>query len=131
MAKRNKQFFTKVDQLTIGGQLNGELEFQCLHVFPPSGGTFRSLGTTSFELSSTRMELVLSGADSLTSSDLDKLLKRPARSQSGELSFSAHVIFDGPKLRSRDSGSETKSENDFLGKATNSSLDTHLFSGLD
>lgn len=39
LSKRNKQFFSKVDQLTISGELNGEFAFQCRDVFPPAGGT--------------------------------------------------------------------------------------------
>jgi hypothetical protein len=52
--------------------------------------------------------------------------KKPTRQSSD---FDAHVIFHGPKLRIRESGSETKEKNDFLGEITNSAADTHVFSG--
>ncbi len=117
LGTQNRQFLTKADQLTIGGELDGELQFLCRDVFPPAGGTFRSPGTTSLELHSKRLELVAHGADTLTSPELDHLLKNAPEAKTHGPSFAAHVIFDGPKLRIRDSGSETKRENNFLGKA--------------
>lgn len=91
----------------------------------------RSPGTTTLTLHSKRLELVAQGADTLTSPELDKLLKGSPRRKLGRPSFSAHLIFDGPKLRIRDSGSETSQLNDFLGKAASSSFDTHMFGGVD
>jgi len=131
LVTRNKQYFTRADQLTIAGELDGEFAFQCRDIFPPAGGTFRSPGTSSIELYSKRLELVAHGADVLTSLELDRLLKGARQKKGAGTSFSAHIIFDGPKLRIRDSGSETKRQNDFLGKAVSSTFDTHMFAGED
>ena len=61
---------------------------------------------------------------------MDDLLGRPKESRNNSTaSFNAHLIFHGPKLKMLNAGSDTVRKNDFLGEATSSSFDTHLFEG--
>lgn len=124
-----KQFVTQADQLTISGQINGEIAFRCRDIFPPSGLTTRSRGTSTITMRSSRMELIAEGSDTLDSREMRARLKMEERAAREHVSFDAHVIFHGPKLRIRDSGTEITRKNDFLGEAASSSADTHVFAG--
>lgn len=124
-----KQFVTQADQLTISGQINGEIAFRCRDIFPPSGLTTRSRGTSTITMASSRMELIAEGSDTLDSRELRARLKMEESATRENVSFDAHVIFHGPKLRILDSGTQITRRNDFLGEAASSSADTHVFSG--
>lgn len=127
-----KQVVTEKDQLTVGGQINGEIAFRCSDVFPPAGLTTRSRGTSTIKLRSSRMELVAEGSDTLDNRQMHDMLKMPVKRTTARSSpFHAHVIFHGPKLLIIDSGTETKRKNNYLGEVTGSSFDTHVFSDTD
>jgi hypothetical protein len=126
------QLQTVADRLTVSGQIDGEIAFQCRDVFRPAGGTTRSRGTSTISFNSSQMEFKAEGSDKLDNRQLASLLKAeppPGALPSEGHSFTAHIIFVGPKLRIRDSGSAIKRTNDFLGEAASSSADTHVFAG--
>src|SRR5438874_13732694 len=50
-------FFNNADKKTVRGQINGEIDFCCDDVFPPSTMTTRSRGTSITALDSNRMQL--------------------------------------------------------------------------
>lgn len=129
--KSAKAGFYGLDEcLIIRGQINGEIAFECSDVFPPSSSLWRSRGTSVVRFGSGRMNLLAEGVDALGAAEMMKLLGEESES-SEEISFSAHLIYHGPQLKLRDAGSEVISKNDFLGEASSSSFDTHLFSGKD
>jgi hypothetical protein len=125
-----KSTFTKDDTFTVRGQLASEIAFECTDVYPPSQRTTRSRGTVTVILESSRMHLPAEGADEMDTAELSELLGTH-REGSPEVSsdFRSHSIFHGPKLRLPNAGSETLHKNDFLGEASESSLDTHVFKG--
>jgi hypothetical protein len=76
------------------------------------------------------MHLLAEGSDTMDSSQLSTLLgiRRNSDSET-RLGYSAHTIFHGPKHRLPNAGSEKLHKNDFLGEASQSSFDTHVFEG--
>ncbi len=91
--------------------------------------TTRSRGTSITILHSSRLELVAEGTDRMTTNQMHELTRQSANKQSGsKASFSAHLIYHGPKLKMCDAGTEIRSKNDFLGEALSSTADTHRFS---
>lgn len=123
-----KTFLTQADQITVSGEIDGDISFRCRDVFPPAGCITRSRGTSTIQLRSHRMELLAEGDDRLKNRKIRALLKLPKETKR-HASFDAHVIFHGPKLRIRDGGSSVTRKNDFLREAVSSSADTHMFSG--
>jgi len=121
-------FLTDADKKSVRGQINGELNFRCDDVFPPSTMTTRSRGTSIAVLDSHRMHLVAEGTDDMTTRQVHKLLRQRNRETSAAREFTAHLIYDGPKLKMHDSGTEVTTTNDFLGEAASSTADTHQFS---
>lgn len=125
-----KSTFTKDDTFTVRGQLANEIAFECTDVYPACQRTTRSRGTATVILESSRMHLPAEGADKMDSSELSELLG-VTRDEDTQVNsdFRNHSIFHGPKLRLPNAGSETVHKNDFLGEASESSLDTHVFNG--
>lgn len=125
-----KSTFTKDNTFTVRGQLASEIAFECMDVYPPSRRTTRSRGTVTVILESSKMHLPAEGADEMDTAELSERLGTP-REGSPEVSsnFRSHSIFHGPKLRLPNARSETLRKNDFLGEASESSLDTHVFKG--
>jgi hypothetical protein len=116
------------DCFPVVGQVAGEVAFKC-EVFPPSNITTRSRGTSVAKFHTHRLDIVPEGTDRMTRKELNFHLRREDGPEGAKGdSFYAHLIYDGPKLVMRDSGSETVSRNDFLGEATLSVADTHQFS---
>src|SRR6266852_1030459 len=121
-------FFNDADKKTVRGQINGESNFHCDDVFPPSTMTTRSRGTSITVLDSHRMHLVAEGTDGMTTKEVRKFIGQTAQGERDETSgFSAHLIYHGPKLRMFDAGTEVTTKNDFLGEAASSTADTHQF----
>jgi hypothetical protein len=76
------------------------------------------------------MHLPAEGADAMRSSELSELLGKDVTCDEERLlKFRSHTIFHGPRLRMMNCTSDTVQKNDFLGEASSSSLDTHLFKG--
>jgi len=122
--------FTEEDQITVRGQIAGELAFQC-RVFPPVEGKKFGSGGSTVILEASRMELPPESFDRFTSSDLAAIFGKPVEAVDGRpRSFYAH-IFHGPALKMHDAGTKTVTTNDFLGEATRSSKDTHMFTCED
>lgn len=125
-----KSTFTAEDAFSVHGQVGGELAFECSDVFPSFNTTTRSRGTSTLFLESKKMHLPAEGADAMCSSELTEWMgkslpveeERPPKCRS-------HSIFHGPKLLMMNGTSETLQKNDFLGEASSSSLDTHVFKG--
>lgn len=125
-----KGTFTLKDTFAIRGQIGSKIAFECQDVFPPSGTTTHSRGTATVVLKSSKMHLVAEGADRMNSSELMTLLgKQPERDDVEESDFRSHSILHGPKLRLRNAGTNTVHRNDFLGEASRSTMDTHVFNG--
>jgi hypothetical protein len=121
-------FFRDADKKIICGQVNGEINFRCDDVFPPSTMTTRSRGTSTVALDSHRMHLVAEGTDDMTTNEVRKLLGGGTEEQSGKpAGFTAHVIYHGPKLKMFGAGTEVTTKNDFLGEAASSTANTHQF----
>ena len=121
-------FFNDADKKTVRGQINGEIDFRCDDVFPPSTMTTRSRGTSITALNSSRMHLVAEGTDAMTIKEVRKLIGQSAEKGPEETSaFNAHLIYHGPKLKMFDAGTEITTKNDFLGEAASSTADTHQF----
>jgi len=125
-----KTTFTQDDTFAIRGQIASKIAFECRDIFPPAGATTHSRGTATLVLESSKMHLVSEGADRMLSTELRALLGMSPESESSEKNeFRSHSIFHGAKLRLRNAGTSTTHQNDFLGEASKSSMDTHVFSG--
>lgn len=125
-----KSTFTQDDTFTVRGQLASEIAFECRDIYPSSQRTTRSRGTATIILESSKMHLPAEGADEMDTAELSELLGAPPEGSPEENpDFRSHSIFHGPKLRLPNAGSETLHKNDFLGEASESSLDTHVFKG--
>src|SRR5438045_4831930 len=99
--------FSETDKRTIRGQINGEINFRCDDVFPPSTMTTRSRGTSIAVLDSNRMHLVAEGTDEMTTKQARKLLRQNKQKERSETTgFSAHLIYHGAKLKMFDTGTE-------------------------
>jgi hypothetical protein len=121
-------FFDNADKKSVRGQINGEINFRCDDVFPPSTMTTRSRGTSITVLSSHRMHLVAEGDDQKTTNEIRKLIGKPRKTAPEERAgFNAHLIYHGPKLKMLDAATEITTKNDFLGEAASSTADTHQF----
>jgi hypothetical protein len=121
-------FFGTPDQHSARGQVNGQISFRCDDVFPPTTMTPRSTGTSITVLNSHRMHLVAEGNDILTANEVGKLIGKPPKySTASGVPFTAHLIYHGPKLKIRNSGTNISTKNDFLGEATIPTADTHQF----
>lgn len=117
------------DRLKVTGQIEGDIRFSAL-ALPPSSQTSSTRGTSTCTISTDRLELIAENLDLQTYAEIDELLGNTSSLQeSKEFSFSAHLIFHGPKLYLIDSGTEIIRNNDFLGQSTSSSFDTHRFRG--
>ncbi len=118
------------DKIPIKGQIVGEIAFEAL-IFPCGQRTSRSRGTSSVTISADKLDLIPENDDLLTTNEiLAKIGDKQLPEEECEKKFSAHIIFHGPKLGLLDSGTEVSKINDFLGKSTSSSFDTHRFSGV-
>lgn len=116
------------DQLTLTGQIEGEIAFRC-RCFPPTNRTSRSSGTSTVRMDTRRLHLTAEEFDTKSTNEMLALMGRPALPKAETArSFHAHLIFQGPKLRILDSGTKTTRRNDFLGEASQDSFDTHQFS---
>ena len=125
-----KSTFTKDDTFTVRGQLASEIAFECTDVYPPIRKTTRSRGTATIILESSTMHLPADGPDEMDTAELSEQLGVPPEGNPEENpDFRSHSIFHGPKLRLPNARSETLHKNDFLGEASESSLDTHVFKG--
>jgi hypothetical protein len=131
LGRNEKNLMGKADQLTVRGQIEGEVAFGCSDVFPPVGGTTRSRGTSTIEVTSSLMHLTPEGSDLMTTSQIESRLGIEAQPGDDDIcDIRAHIIFHGPELRMQNAGTERKTKNDFLGEAVSSSTDTHVFSGV-
>lgn len=119
-------FFSNADKKTIHAQVKGEISFRCDDVFPPSTMTTRSRGTSITELHSHRMHLIAEGDDRMTTREVRQLIG-DQEDDERKTSFTAHLIYHGPKLKMFGAGTETTTKNDFLGDAASSTADTHQF----
>ena len=124
-----KTTFTPEDSFAVHGQAGGELAFECRDVYPSFNASTRSRGTSTLFLDSQRMHLPAEGADAMNSSELSEWLGKPKPSKEEPTKCRSHTIFHGPQLRMMNGTSETVQKNDFLGEASSSSLDTHVFKG--
>ena len=125
-----KTTFTQDDTFAIHGQIASKIAFECRDVFPPCGTSTHSRGTSTLVLESSKMHLVPEGTDQMQSAELRALLGKTPKSEGAEeTDFRSHSIFHGPKLRLRNAETNTVRTNDFLGEASKSSMDTHVFSG--
>ena len=120
-------FFSDADKKTIRGQINGEINFRCDDVFPPSTMTTRSRGTSITVLDSHRMHLVAEGTDEMTTKEVRELIGQTKEQEREKTGFNAHLIYHGPKLKMFGAGTEVTTTNDFLGEAASSTADTHRF----
>ena len=125
---RGPVVFHEKDQIELTGQIGAEIAFTA-KAYPAMGNMSRSRGTSTVHYSTRRLNLVAEGLDVLTTSELNKLIEAPDSEKSEPNSFSAHLIFHGPKLKMFNGGSDTVRKNDFLGDATNSTVDTYQFEG--
>ncbi len=128
--KYKKQvYFNKNDFFCLSGRIAGRFLFRCQDAMPPSKETSWNSVASSVEIRAQTLEIIPEGADTLTHKETNHLLKRPPSTDDDKQDFQAHFIFHGVKLGifSRQSGSQSVSTHDFLGKSTSSSLDTYLF----
>jgi hypothetical protein len=108
-------FVSEADQRTVRGQINGELAFCCDDVFPPTTMKTRSRGTSITILRSNQLNLVAEGADAMTTTNVNQMNGQPIEGDhDNRKPFSAHVIYDGPKLNMYDAGTRIVTKNDFL-----------------
>ncbi len=117
------------DLISITGLLEGEIHFE-MKVLPTGSETQRSSGTSTVRVDANRIYLIPDTIDSLPINEVRALLgdtKLPEEETAKR--FSAHLVFHGPTLHLKDSGTKVVRANDFLGDATSSSFDTHQFSG--
>jgi len=132
LGQLKKNYLSQADQITITGDINGDFAFRCRDIFPPAGYSESfTRGTSKVAFRSSRLELVPEGLDAMDTHQLEEIIKRKKPTKKHQNRFSAHIIFHGPESHIMDAGSETKKTNDFLGEATSSSFDTHIFSGKE
>jgi hypothetical protein len=125
-----KTTFTAENTFIVSGQVVGELAFECCDVYPSFNTTTRSRGTSTLFLESKKMHLPAEGADAMCSSEVSEWLGKPLPvEEERPPKCRSHSIFHGPQLLIMNGTSETVQKNDFLGEASNSSLDTHVFKG--
>jgi hypothetical protein len=120
--------FKAADQRTVRGQINGEITFRCDDVFPPSTMTTRSRGTSITVLKSNRMHLVAEGTDAMTTNQVHRSIGQSIeKDRSVKKPFSAHLIYDGPKLKMRSGGTNIITTDEYLGERSSSTADLHKF----
>lgn len=119
-------FYTRADCLSIKGEINGEIPFSCEDIFPPRHIETRSRGTSVVTLTSECLRLTPEGTDCMASASLSKLL---GGNDTEWPSYSAHLIYHGPKLLTPNAGTHIETKNDFIGSSSNASFDTHQFEG--
>jgi hypothetical protein len=128
MQSRRGGFFSQSDCISVKGQVNGELAFHCADILPPLTMTSRSRGTSITLLHSNRMDLIPEGTDEMTTTEVLRMTGQPAKEDRREAkSFTAHLIYHGPRLKMWHAGTEFRTKNDFLGEAVSSTADTHQF----
>jgi hypothetical protein len=129
LARNGKSVFTSDDHLKLEGKINGETFFRCSDIFPPVESFSSSGGTSRVKCYSKRLEIVPEGSDLETTDQIREALGEPPVDPVKPKSFSAHLVYDGPKLIQKGSRTTVTTQNDFLGEATASSMDTHSLAG--
>ncbi|PYJ73389.1 MAG: hypothetical protein DME75_01725, partial [Verrucomicrobia bacterium] len=79
-------FFNDADKKSVRGQINGEIDFRCDDVFPPSTMTTRSRGSSITVLDSHRMHLVAEGTDAMTTTEARKFIGQTVKKECEETS---------------------------------------------
>lgn len=127
---RTKRVMRPDDQLTVSGQIEGEVSLE-FKVFPRSNLRRSGRNTSKVVLQASGADLVPEGMDTMTVTEIGQLLgcESDQEKSSEKSSFTAHMIFHGPRIHVRNAGSEEERVNDFMGKSASSSLDTFLFNG--
>ena len=129
-ARSHHRILTTGDRIRISGTVDGEIGFWT-SVFPGGQKVIRSEGISTVTIQTEKLNLSAMGTDLLTHAELSKQygLRSDDESAFRQDTFEAHLIFKGPKLGLRDSGTRVVTHNGFLGESVSASLDTHTFSG--
>lgn len=116
------------DAITLSGYLEGDIAFE-MKVLPSGKQSQNIHGPSKVRVDARRIHLIAESADTLTTNELrTQLGEAPLPEEETAKRFSAHLVFHGPKLYLKDSGSRAVRTNDFLGEATSATFDTHQFS---